>query len=342
MSKGRTLDISWGTILKILTIVFVLYVLYFVRDIIIWVVFALVISILFNSLIDFLHKRKIPRIIAVILVYFSAFGLIGFAVYTSIHLFISEFRQFIQLFPQHLEQLHLLLGRVGIETLAIYQEFLYKMGQDLVGMAESLLQALFAFFGGIGITFFVFLLAIFFSLEKETIENFFILFFPKKQEAFVLNLWKRVYKKVNAWFGTRVIASLFVGLMVYVSFLLLDISYPFTFAILATVLNFIPYIGPLITGAIMFLVTATISIPKAIFVVVLFTLIQQVESSVLSPLLTKKIVGIPACLALIAFLIGFRFGGILGAILIIPLAGILFEFLKNYLKKRKQDEAIML
>ncbi|NKQ37966.1 MAG: AI-2E family transporter [Methanosarcinales archaeon] len=341
MNNKKILDISWGTILKILTIVFVLYVLYFVRDIIIWVVFALVISILFNSLIDFLHKRKIPRIIAVILVYFSAFGLMGFAVYACINLFMAEFRQFIQLFPQYLEQFYFLLGRAGIENFVITPDFLDNiMGQDLT--AESLLQALFAFFGGIGITFFVFLLAIFFSLEKETIEKFFILFFSKKQEAFVLNLWKRVYKKVNAWFGTRVIASLFVGLMVYVSFLLLDISYPFAFAILATVLNFIPYIGPLITGAIMFLVTATISIPKAIFVVVLFTLIQQVESSVLSPLLTKKIVGIPACLALIAFLIGFRFGGILGAILIIPLAGILFEFLKNYLKKRKQDEAIML
>ena len=67
MNGEKILDISWRTILKIFIAVAIFYILYSVRDILIWFIFALTISILFNPAINFLQKKRIPRSFAVVL-----------------------------------------------------------------------------------------------------------------------------------------------------------------------------------------------------------------------------------------------------------------------------------
>lgn len=84
------------------------------------------------------------------------------------------------------------------------------------------------------------------------------------------------------------------------------------------------------------------SITKALFVLAAFALLQQIEGNLISPLLTKKFVGLPPILVLLALAIGGKLWGILGAILVIPLAGILYEFLRDFLKKRKEEKAVVL
>ena len=75
MDGNRTLDISWGTILKIALAFITFYIIYLVRDILVWFIFALIISILFNPAINFLHRRRIPRVLSVISVYIVIFGI---------------------------------------------------------------------------------------------------------------------------------------------------------------------------------------------------------------------------------------------------------------------------
>ena len=74
MNNEKILDISWRTIAKIFIAVVIFYILYSVRDILIWFIFALTISVLFNPAVDFLQKRKIPRGLAVISIYVVVFG----------------------------------------------------------------------------------------------------------------------------------------------------------------------------------------------------------------------------------------------------------------------------
>ena len=87
----------------------------------------------------------------------------------------------------------------------------------------------------------------------------------------------------------------------------------------------------------MFIFTGLDSWTKAVFILIAFTLLQQIEGNIISPILTKKFVGIPAVLVLVALLIGSQLWGILGAILAIPLAGVIFEFLRDFLRKRKNE-----
>ncbi len=340
MDNEKILDISWRTILKISLVVICFFVFYSIRNIIIWFIFALTISILFNPVIDFLQRKKIPRILSIILVYFGFFGVFSFLIYLVIPLFASEIHLFLESFPQYFEKISPPLEGLGFQAFESMESFIESIGNTLGKMASSIFNVLFVVFGGFFSFLSIITIAIFLSLEEKAAERTLVLLFPKKYETYVLNLWGRCQKKVAGWFGVRIIACLFVGIASFITFLLFDIKYPFILGLFAGIFNFIPYIGPLFTAILLFLIIFPSEMLKALFVLIVFFLIQQIEGNVLSPLLMKRIIGIPPVMVVIALIIGGKLWGILGAFLAIPLAGILFEFLKEFLQKKREQKAI--
>ena len=341
MNSEKILDVSWRTIAKISIAALVLYVIFSVKDILVWFIFALVISILFNPVIDFLQRRKIPRVLGVILVYVGFFGIFSLLIYLVVPLFFSEIQNFIEALPQYFEKISPPLKGLGFEAFEGIESVFMAFGKTLEVMSSNIFNGLFIFFGGVFTALFVIATALFLSLEEKVIEKTLMLLFPKKYEAYALNLWERCQKKVGGWFGARILACLFVGVCSYVTFLLFNVSYPFTLGLFAGVFNFVPYIGPFITAVVLFFIIFPTEMLKGVFVLIAFLLIQQIEGNILSPILMKKIVGLPPSLVLIALVVGGKLWGVLGAILIIPLFGILFEFIKEILKKRKERESVV-
>lgn len=343
MNEEKVLDISWGTILKIALAFLIFYIIYLVRDILVWFIFALIISLLFNPAIDFLKRLRVPRALAVIFVYVAFFGIFGLVIYSTIPMFVNEIQQFSQLFPQYFEKIAPSLKGLGIEAFESMESFTTALGNGLQRASSDILSALAIFFGGIGSTLFILAIALFLSLEEKGIEKVVALLSPKKYESFVLSLWEKSQIKVAGWFGSRILTCLFVGIAVFIMLkFAFNVKYSFILALLAGVLDFIPILGPFIAGALAFIFVALDSWLKAIFVLIGFLLIQQIEGNLLSPVLTKKFVGLPPVLVLISLSIGGKLLGILGAVLAIPLAGILFEFTKDFLKKKKEERTVVL
>jgi len=339
MNPDRVLDITWGTILKIGVAFLIFYLLYLIRDILIWFIFALIISILFNPAIALLQKRRIPRFLATFLVYIFVFGILGFSIFLIAPIFISEIQQFRELLPLYLEELAPPWREfLDLGVFEIFELFPENFQEWLVGASAGILSALAAIFGGFFATITIFTLAIFLSLEEKGVERTIKILSPKKHEQEVLNLWESCQIKVSGWFGVRILACIFVGIASYIALWLLRINYPFILALFAGVTNIVPIIGPLIAGIVIALIAALDSWLRAFLVVIIFILIQQIEGNILTPILSKKFIGLPPALILISLLIGGKLWGILGAILAIPLAGIIFEFTRDFLKKRKESE----
>lgn len=338
MSEEKVLDISWATILKITATVLCFYVLYLARDLLLLFLFALVISILLDPVIDFLQKKRIPRNIAVFFIYFILFGLIAFFASAVVKFFILEIQDFLLFFPQYFEKVAPPLNSLGMGAFRDMQAFISSFSKILEGMASNIFNTLFAVFGGIFSTFFVITIAIFLSLEEKIVERVLVLLAPKKYEGYILSLWERCEQKVSGWFGVRILGSIFVGIASYVAFRIFGLEYPFSLALMSGILDFIPIIGPFIAGTTAFLIVAGDSVAKAVFVVLFFILIQQIEGNIITPILTKRFVGLPPVLVLVALAVGGSLWGILGAILIVPLAGILYEFLRDFLRQRKEED----
>lgn len=339
MGGEKTLDISWGTILKIGTAILLFYFLYLIGDILILVVFALIISILFNPAIDFIQKRKIPRVLATIIVYVFIFGIAGFLVYFIAFPFSSEFQNFIQLSPQYFQKIAPPLSGLGIEAFGSFEKFTQSFQGWLVTASANIFGALSAIFGGIFSALTIFSLAIFFSFGEREIEKAIVIFSPKKYETYILSIWKSCQHKVSAWFGTRILGCIFIGVSSYLALRIFKIDYSLALSLLAGATNIIPLIGPIIAGVLIVIFAALDSWLKALLILIVFVLIQQIEGNILTPILTRRFIGLPPVLVLISLLIGAKLFGILGAILGIPLAGVLYEFLREFLIKKREGVA---
>ena len=332
----KVLDVSWATILRITTALATLYLLYLIRDILIWFVFALVISILLNPLIDLLRKIHFPRTIAAIIVYFGIIFIFGFTIYLMAPFLSIELTQFSAHFPYYFDKLSPYLSGLKIEALKNFNNFSAAVEKVLMKASTNIFAALGTIFGGVMSTFAIFSIAFFLSLEEKGVERTLALISPTRHQERVLRIWERSKKKVTGWFAARLIGMTFVGLATFITCYVLNIKYAVAFGLFAGLSDIIVTFGPLLTGLIITVFIMLTSTPKAIIFVLAFFLIQEIEGHILIPVLSKKFLRLPPALVLIALLIGGKLWGILGAILVIPLTGILFEFTKEFFAKRKE------
>ena len=332
----QILDISWKTIFKIFIGITLFYLIYLIRDVLIWFIFATIISILFNPAIDFFQKKRIPRLIGVIFIYLVIFGILGYSLYQITPLFIREIKQFSYFFPQYFEKITPPLKQLGITTFENIEGFIRVLEDNLVEMSKNVFNAIFAIFGGIFATFTILALSIFLSLEEKVIERAITGFIPEKYDGYILNLWKKYQQKVVGWFGLRIFCCIFVGIFSFLVLKGFNLNYALSLALFAGIIDFIPILGPIAAGIIIGLIALLDSWSKALLVVVFFILIQQIEGNIIIPILGKKFVKLPPILILLTLLIGGKLLGILGAVLAIPIVGILFEVLKDFLKAKKE------
>jgi len=340
-NSSKILDISWETILKIAAAAGIFYILYLIKDILIWVIFSLIISVLFNPAINFMRKF-IPRPFAAVFIYVAIFGFVGGSIYLVVPIFIAEINEFSQFFPLYFEKISPILSSLGIEAFESMEKFIKAIENQLYGVSSNIFSAVGALFGGLFSTITILTIALFLSLDEKVIERIIRILTPKRYEAVVLNILERSEIKVSGWFGARILCSLFIGLLTFLICYILDIDYAVSFGLFSGIFNFIPIIGPIISGGIIAIIVATDSWLKAAFFAAAFLLIQQIEGNILSPVLTKKFIGLSPVLVLIALLVGGKLWGFMGALLAIPMAGIFFEFLRDFLKKKKEEKAVVL
>jgi len=339
MSQTNTLDISWGAIIKVFIAIFIFYIIYLSREIALWFLFALAISILLDPAINALRKIHIPRIIAILVVYFSIFGILGLLIYLTAPLFISEMRQFLQYLPGYFEQISPFLKQFGVDTVQNFDDLTNVISTNLQQSSKSIINALMVFFGGVAATISILTMAFFLSLEEKGVENIILLLCPDRYDNQIKNIFKRVQKKVSGWFAARLIACLFVGIASYIVFFIFGIKYAFVLALISAFLNFIPYIGPWVTSILLIVLIAISSGSwiTVVYVLVAVTLVQEIENKLLTPLLMKKMADIPPVLVLVSLLLGAQIFGFLGMIFAVPVFGIIYEFIKEFLERRKEE-----
>ncbi|MGB9743481.1 MAG: AI-2E family transporter [Minisyncoccales bacterium] len=340
-NNTKLLDISWASVLKIALIFLVIYLLFLLRDVLVLILFALVFSVLFNPAIEFLQKIRLPRVLASGLVYLLVFGIFGLSVYLLSLPLANEVKQFASFFTQYFEKLSPSLRSLGFAFFENFESFMQSFETWLRDASANILSGLSAVFGGLSATLIIFFLSFFFSLEENIAERFIRIFFPKKYEEFALIHWQKAQQKITGWFSARLLCCLFVAIASFFVLKLFKINYAFSLSLFAGITNIIPYLGPIVAGFFMTVVVILEDWLKAIFILVAFLLIQQIESSLLSPFLLKRIIGLPPALVLISLIVGAKLFGFLGVLLGIPLGGILYEFIVDFLEKRRKQEEIV-
>ena len=219
------MDISWQTIVKVFVAIFILYILFLARDVLVWFFFGLIISLLLEPAINFLRKVYVPKVIAVTLVYIIIFGILGILIYASSPIFIFEINQFIKNIPVYFEKINPVLEGLGINVAKNFEDLAINLLSQLQESSASVIKAITVFFGGIASTLLIFIFAFYISLEERGVEKFLALLVPKKYEESVVTLFEKAQFKVSRWFGARILACIFVGAASFVVFFLFGVKY---------------------------------------------------------------------------------------------------------------------
>lgn len=335
--ERQFLDITWSSILKVVATLSALYFVFLVHDILLLTVFGLVIAILFEWPVRRL-ARYIPRPLATFFLYAVVLGTISFLFYLPISTLVVEVKEFVRLLPVYFEQVSPSLSKIGFEAFDDLQSFTEALESLSDAISSNILNALFYVFGGVASTGYVLSVSLFLVLEGRKIQDGLKLLFDKQDEKVVTAMWLNSERKVALWFLRIIVGSVFLGALSYASFLILDVKYPLSLGLIGGLANFVPIVGPAVATLILFFMIAMDSVSKAVLAVLIYIVLQQIENNVIGPLLIKKFTGLSPTLIIISLTIGARLAGALGAFLMIPLVGVIMEFLKAFLERKKEQK----
>jgi predicted PurR-regulated permease PerM len=336
-----TINISSLTIIKIIGIFLFLGFLYLIRDVLIVVFISGILAAILNPMVNFLQRRKIPRIIAILLIFFIILSVLTLIVIAIVPIFVDQINQIIENFPQWKEKISEQFFK--IETLGFLnmRDSLQNWSkQNLVQVGENVFLNIINIFGNLIAFISVLVIVFYLLLEVEAIKKIIQSIIPIKFQSYTIRLFIQMQNKLNLWLRGQLILCLVIGILSYIGLLILGVKCALLLALIAGIFEFIPYLGPIL-GAIPAVFLAFAQSPlTALLVIILYLIIQQLENTLLVPKIMGKTVGLNPVIILIVFLIGGKLYGPIGALLAIPVTTALSILIKDYFLLKREKEIL--
>ncbi len=287
--------------------------------------FSVVFSHALEPVIGMGERVSIPRLATIALVYLLLLVAIGLALFLIIPPLVFQVTSLIQSLPEVLLNLETslqsytyLTGEPDVATLI--QSWGSRLGQQLLGMLDELLVVPLRLSGIVVILVSIPIISFYWLVDSVRIENTFLSLLPPAHRDDARVILAEMATKTGAWIRGQLIAMFTVGLLTFIGLWILGVPYALFLAVIAGLLEAIPFIGPP-TSAIPSIVVALLISPiLAGEVVVLYIIIQQVESNIIVPNVMNREVGLHPLTVLVAVWIGGSLLGLAGALLSIPVS----------------------
>ncbi len=335
----QLIQISLGTIIKVVLVLLGFYTLYLLNEVVLVLLTSVVIASAVEPAAVWFVRRKVPRTVAVILVYLITFSVFAILFFLFIPPIIKDFTQFVSSLPA---RLHFLDTWNPWRDTFDYQTVLQNIlvSQNFVSSGTStgtdIANTIGGIFGGLVDSILVLVISFYLSVQERGIENFLKIIVPLKHEDYILDLWKRSQAKIGRWMQGQILLAVLVGALVFLGLMILGVPNAFVFAILAAVCELIPVFGPIVAAIPAVAVAFSDSVGLGLATTGLYLIIQQFENHLIYPVVVRKVVGVPPILVIISLLIGAKLVGVVGIILSVPLAAAIMEYVNDLEKKRAE------
>jgi predicted PurR-regulated permease PerM len=309
---------------NLITIVLLGVIIFLGQDIFMPLCFAIVLAFLLLPVNTWLVKKGMPQVPAMILSIMVAVMLIVAIVY-----FLSmQLGQFIEDLPRIRRNLNGQIDTVQ-QWIRVNLNISKKEQQEAIQSASADMKTTGP--GMLGTTFitaasaviFIFLLPIYTFLilyYRELIRNFFVSIFADKHRTSVEEVLSESRVIIQSYMVGLMIEMAIVAILNATGFMIIGIDNAIFLAVLAAILNMIPYVGMLIAGIVCILVTlaTTNNLSDLIWVVVALTVVQFIDNNILMPYVVSSKVKINALVSIIGVLVGGALAGVSGMFLSIP------------------------
>jgi predicted PurR-regulated permease PerM len=278
-----------------------------------------------------LERIRVPRPVGALLIYLVIAALlvgIGWLLFTPL---VTQANALISNLPTYLAQAQqwakdaqqALLANDPLSALinALAGQLAASLQTAIPALLQFPLTLLSGVFGSLLSIVLIVTMSVFWLMSADKLRDFALGLAPEEARAGGALLFSDLGRTLGGWVRGTLVAMLLIGLLTALGLALLGVPYALLLGILAGLLEIIPYLGPWISGAVAVLVALLAVDPlKALEVVVLFIIVQEIEGNLVQPLVMSWAVRVDPLLVLVAITLGAQVLGLVGAVIAVPVA----------------------
>lgn len=165
--------------------------------------------------------------------------------------------------------------------------------------------------------------------------------FSAKQQRVLAELWTDIRRVLSGYVKGKLLVSAFIGTATGIGCMIIGLPNALTIGIVAGLFDLVPYFGPWLGGILPMLVALMSPDPiKAVWVIVLIAIVQQIEINLITPRIISENVGLHPLLVMFSVLFFGRMMGVTGMIIGVPVMGSLIALIQ-YMRRSAQRAAAM-
>ena len=340
------------------------------------VIIAIIFAYIINPIVNYLERKGVKRQFGVIIVYISAILIFGILIVSVIPKTINEVSNLLTSLPGMVDTLirefnnflSSVFAKFNIELpknfINIYKEtnpkvngnvetpqivsnildsikgtindLIVKVQGSLMGSLSNVISKLYGFLTSAFRLVLIIIFSFYFSVDKERFMLRVKKAIPNKHREDISYLTRNIDIALQQFIRGRMLMAIFVGLLTMVYLLVLRVDFAIIIGLITCVADIIPFIGPFLGCAPAVLFAFMDSPMKALWVLILFVIVQWVENNILAPKLIGDSTGLNPLVILISIIIGGGIFGVWGMVISVPLMSIIF-ILVDFIKIKYND-----
>lgn len=340
------------------------------------VIIAIIFAYIIDPIVNYLERKGVKRQFGVIIVYISAILIFGILIVSVIPKTINEISNLLTSLPAMVDTLirevnnfaSNVFAKFNIELpenfINVYKETNPKVNGDvetpqivsdilnsikatindlivkaqgsLMGSLSNVLSKVYGFLTSAFRLVLIIIFSFYFSVDKDRFMHRVKKAIPNKYRDDISYLTSNIDTALQQFIRGRMLMAIFVGLITMAYLLVLRVDFAIIIGLITCVADIIPYIGPFLGCAPAVLFAFMDSPMKAIWVLILFVIVQWVENNILAPKLIGDSTGLNPLVILISIIIGGGVFGVWGMVISVPLMSIIF-ILVDFIKIKYND-----
>ena len=330
---------KFGKLMGLVLLVALLYLLWQIRHVLMLVFAAIAFATVINKPVQLLQKVGVPRALAVAASLLGLLGLFGGAVWLIAPAIANQLPEYKFLSGQGFERVQGWYRQIKdvVPDYIFADTPLSDLLPQIAQMSPNWASRLIVFFTG-SLDFFlntllVLVLVVMLLSNPKAYRKMFILGFPKFYRRRADEILDECEEGLSGWFIGVLFNMTVITLCSALGLSLIGVRLPMVNALIAGLLTFIPNIGPIVSVIPPVLMALATAPWMAIAVLILYFAIQQIEGTVLTPLVMEKQVSLLPAITLVAQVVFAVFFGLLGLFLALPLVVVLQVWSRELLVK---------
>jgi len=271
--------------------------------------------------VEKLVKRGIPRKWSVLIVFLLLIIMLSLIVSWISPLFINETTALIKHFPRIVSSVN--------NSIPSYFNLSFSLPQILPNITNQFFEVVKTVFSNVAFLVSTLVFSIYFTIEEGFVEKIAARFVDKKHAERIQRVVATIEQRLGSWVVGEMALMLVVGTLTFIGLALVGVNYALPLALIAGLFEVIPNIGPIAAAIPAFFVAFSQTPLLGLSSVVLALVIQQLENNIIVPMIMKRAVGLHPVITLIALVIGGTYGGIVGAIISIPITLVIEIFINE-------------